>query len=197
MNDKSSSKSSMWLAAVVLVAAIALLLWLIFDQKDYTAIAQARLKERADQYVKLRMEDNWEDIYKMTDPAERKKISRRDFLGWFGTGAMRVRESAVRSIDFDPKKLEAMTTVYVKAELVPENLPVEYRGKVRVDDPSMLVQEGELPVKWVWKAGEESRPEGDWYFKMDSVLTQGRDSQGRSPMPVQRVPTPTDAQTSK
>lgn len=187
MSDKTSSKAGVWLAVLVLIGAIGLLVSLVLDQKDYTAIAEARLKERTDQYMRLRMDDNWNEIYKMTDPDERKKVNRSEFLGFYGTGVLRTEHAEVRGVDFDPKRPEATTTIFMRNRLVPENLPPQAR-KMRVTDPSELLQETDLSLDWIWKTGHESRPEGEWFLRMEREVLRGRDAYGQNVTPIGQLP---------
>ena len=127
------------------------------------------LRERVERYVELRYADDWESLYEMTDPKDRERVSRGNFLAQTQLGVMKVLDMQIGESRLVENR--ATVKIHMTAQLVPENLPASFRT-VRYDDDSDLSQQQAFDLEWVWRKGV-------WYFRMPSELTRGVNYRGQ------------------
>jgi hypothetical protein len=171
------------IVAGVLIVGIAVLAWLLLADTDSAEAARERLIARANEYTELRVQGEWPELYKMTDPRDREKMSLGGFLQMYGSDAFKVHEARIEQVDFDPKKTNAKTHVYVDGELDPSKLPPSVRQSFRYNSPEDLRKQSTFVLDWYWRDNE-------WFFGMDADAMPGVNAEGKSVTPGAAVPQP-------
>ncbi|MEM7205827.1 MAG: hypothetical protein AAF628_36575 [Planctomycetota bacterium] len=166
---------------LLLLAAIAVLLWLIpwsrLGGVPFAEVAEERLNAQLAAYTDLRVNDDWVTLYEMTSPADREIVDRTRFLQMYGAGVMRVHGVKTNSIDIDAEKRTAKVQITVDGEIVPERLPPHARNGFQIEDPSKLRQQSPVTLTWVWS-------DEQWYWEMDAVVKTGMNPQGKATKPL-------------
>lgn len=128
--------------------------------------SEAMLKQRMDQYLALRLADDWAALYPMADPAHRKEVDLIAFLAFYGQGYLKFNEIRVNATRINAEKRTAEMDLTSEAELMVERLPAKFRN-VREPHPEHTHQSQDHKLYWVWA-------DNDWYFQMDPEVVTGR-----------------------
>jgi hypothetical protein len=155
------------LLVVAVVVTVVVAIW----RPWYAPASDERLRARLDRYVALRKAGDWQGLYAMTDPHDRRVVDYAKFHRFYGQEMTRLHSITVKEARMDDASKTANMELDVEVELVPENLPATFRRSLKVDDRAALRQRSNVKLDWVWR--------GDWYFGMDRVVLTGRDKEGR------------------
>ena len=97
---------------------------------------------------------------------------RNQFLQNYGHGMLRLHDMQVTETGIDPVNKVAVTRLTLDTEIVPANLPPQFRsGFQQANDPEALRQEQNIELGWRWL-------EGTWYFELDDEILRGRTAEG-------------------
>lgn len=173
MTGEASALSFRRLLIVILIGATGFGLWRMGSGADDPfARAQEKLDARMDQYVALRMEDDQESIYRLTDPEQRKIKSLRDWLTFYGTGILTPIAFEVASTKIDTESELATVMLESTVRLNRDRLPEPF-NTLQEDHEEHLRKTQTDELTWVWR-------EGDWYLRMQREFVTGRSADGRA-----------------
>lgn len=159
-------------AIVALFATVGIGAWKIQTApKDPWNDAEDRLAERIDEYVALRTEDDWQNLYELVNPSHRGALDLGEYLRVYGHGVLKLHEIEARGFEIDDITRTAESVIFTKTELIPERLPAKFQRGYRAGPPETNFKESEFLLRWVWRDGE-------WYYLLETEVLTGRDGQG-------------------
>lgn len=169
-------------ALLGLAAAVGFGAWqLSYSEADrFRADAEEDLRERFAEYVELRKQDAWPELYEYVNPGERTQVSLKHFLNIYAQGVLETHDITIKSLVIDYDLRVARMDARTEAELVIDNLPPQFRNGFQApDDPSELRRVMDHQIIWVWRAGE-------WYYSLDEEVLTGH-AQGNPDNPIQVI----------
>ncbi len=162
-----------------LVAIIGFGAWALqHEPPDPFDRAEEFLAERVEEYLALRLKDDWVALYQMSNPEHRRRVSLSTFLATYGRGLLEVHEIRATSMSIDPVSRHAIVQLWSDVELIPERLPAKFQRGFRVPPKEFLRTEEEHSLQWKWQ-------DGQWFFQIDREIVTGFDSAGN---PIQVEP---------
>lgn len=130
------------------------------DPKD----AEKALRERFDAYVVMRKEYDFDGLYELADPQQRDIVDKARFLSFYGNKMQRTRAIDWLACKVNAEARTALLNVRTESELVPEELPPQFRQGFRApEDPNELIQSTDHEFSWIWR-------EGEWYYRLEAEV---------------------------
>ena len=162
------------LGMLALAGVIALAGWdLLRGEPDPMANAEESLRQRVDEYVQLRRDDDWIKLYEFADPRQRRSVGMKQFLNFYDHGLLKIVAISADQVHVDEAAQRATVQLALTAELDVENLPPKLRAGFREDHPEHLQKHMEHEMRWTWFGGE-------WFYLMDDEVVSGKDAQGNT-----------------
>jgi hypothetical protein len=149
--------------SVGIATCIALLPWASWFGKS----PDEKLSERIAEYVQLRLQDDWVNIYPLTDGRDRRAVSIQRFLSLYGSGAIRTVSLTEKSRQIDLEAGTAEVEMTLDGELQLDKLPASARSSLRMQDPAARRQTGEFTSQWAFY-------DGNWWLRMEREAVTGR-----------------------
>lgn len=166
----TKASSVRYATSAVLALGIGVLLWVLLSEENHGEKAKARLFERVDQYIALRLQDDWPKLYDMLHPDHRRKKPIAEFLQIYGTGVLKVHQMDLLGQQVFSNR-SALTKLSADLELVKAKLPSVARNlQVPTADAMREQQIFELAWRWV---------DGEWYWMLGNKELSGLDDQGK------------------
>ena len=137
----------------------------------------SRLDSRVETYCALRLADDWVALYELTDPRQRKALSRGAFLAAYDHKILTVKSLERKAVTLKLESGMASVQLGLSSTVRPENLPAEFRRGFQASRPQDLERRMDLPIEWVWR-------DGDWYFMVDHEIVSGRSTDGKKILPL-------------
>jgi len=166
--SSSTNKYTVVLLLLGIGTCIALLPWSRWLGKSL----DEKLTERINEYVQLRIEEDWIKLYGMTDPEHRRLVSIQRYLQLYGSGAIRAIALTETSRSIDAEKGEARVEMTLDGEVRLDRLPAAARSSLRLDDPSATRQSGPCSLDWKLR-------DGNWWVRLEHEAVTGRSRDGK------------------